>query len=331
MKIFCILMSWVVASILSSCASGRLSESGPSIVEKGGAKLYEFNVGNSRFLMNPINGARLMSWDISQRGEDRSVIYWPKDGPFGGNLEKVMGGAPILFPFSGSSFVDGKEGIWKAPSGKIYPMKKHGFANGGKFEIVSCNSDSILLKFVPDDYSKKAYPFDYEFYVSYKFGSNSYIVEMTLVNNGDENLPWGVGYHPYFAMPWNSGETHADYRLSIDCDGAEYVKSDGTFAKAEDFRKYMTFDSPKLASRIHTSLRSGTVKFGPKSGLEDIEIVVNGGLKPPNSATIVTWGRPMESPFWCVEPWIVPPASASKALQSVAPHSRGVFKVEVKL
>ncbi len=333
LKFFSLSFAIVATLFLTSCGMKKYEESKPIIEEKNGVKLYKFKVGDSVFVMNPVDGARLMTWDVvPAKGESRSVVYWPKDAPVGGNLEKVGGGASILFPFSGSSFVDGKPDIWKTPTGKICPMKKHGFANGGKFEVVACSGDSIDLKFVKDEYSKKAYPFGFDFYVSYKFFPKSYILEMTMENREDIDLPWGVGYHPYFTVPWKKGKTHADYRMLIDCNSAMYINNNnGEFTPANDFRENMSLDSKKPVARIHGDLRSGVVKFGLKDGSDDITIIMDDDAKSYSTATVVTYGKPMESPFWCVEPWIVPPASASKALQKVPARGQKTFKIEVKL
>lgn len=302
----------------------------PRIIHKDGAKLYEFRVGDSEFLMNPEEGALLMSWKVRRAdGSFREVVYWPKDGPARGNIETVKGGAPIFFPFSGISFAGGKANMWKTPTGEIRPMRKFGFTDNGKFEIVGVCKNEITLKFVHSDYSKKAYPFDFDLLVNYKFTPKSYTMQMTFVNKSDIALPWGAGTHPYMAMPWRANTTHADYRLVVDCQEAYYVDNEKGVLIQADF-KNKSFDNPAMAARIHTKLKSGVFKYGPKSGDDDVTITVNDGNAGP-TFSLVTWGKANESPFWAVEPWMVTPLSAGNNAPTVAPHSNGIFKVEVKI
>ena len=218
-----------LALICASCACVKNRDSGndccgapqPKIIENDGARLYVFNAGDSEFVMNPEEGALLMSWKVKRAdGSERDVVYWPDKNLVRGRIGTVHGGAPIFFPFSGVSFADGKANMWKTPTGEIRPMRKFGFTDNGKFEIVKVCPREILLKFVHSEYSKNAYPFDFDLLVSYRFTPKSYTLQMTFINKSDIALPWGAGTHPYMGMPWRKGETHADYRLVVDCQKA---------------------------------------------------------------------------------------------------------------
>ena len=307
------------------------AQDSPNIISKDGAKLYEFNVGKSRFLMNPEEGALLMSWHVKRAdGSERSVIYWPENGPVRGNITTVHGGAPIFFPFSGISFADGKANMWKTPTGQVCPMRKFGFTDNGKFEIVSVSADSIVVKFVHCEYSKEAYPFDFDLFVSYKFSPKSYTMEMKFQNKSDIALPWGAGCHPFVTMPWNKGEKHSDYRMLLDNDSACYVDNAKGVLLPVDELKEKCFGNIAMQGRIHTGLKSGILKVGPKNGKEDITFIINDGKVGP-TFTLVNWGKPDETPFWAVEPWMVAPLSAGNNAPTVPAHGEGVFKVEVSL
>ena len=73
-----------------------------------GQTLKRWRVGNSTFLAMPEKGARLMSWTITLGdGSVRDVLYWPENANLG-EIAKVRGGNPILFPFSARSFDRGE-------------------------------------------------------------------------------------------------------------------------------------------------------------------------------------------------------------------------------
>ena len=322
----------VLGVICPSCLSSKDSaQRAPEIISKDGAKLYQFNVGPSRFLMNPEEGALLMSWHVKRTdGLERSVIYWPENGPVRGDITTVYGGAPIFFPFAGISFADGKPNMWKTPTGQVCPMRKFGFTDNGRFEIVSVSPSDIVLKFIHSDYSKKAYPFDFDLFVHYRFFPKSYVLELKFENKSDIALPWGAGHHPFVTMPWNKGETHGDYRMLLDCGGAYYIdNAEGVLHRVEELGE-KCFGDKAMTGRIHSDLKSGIVKVGPKHGREDLTIIINDGKVGP-TFVLVNWGKPGETPFWAVEPWMVPPLAAGRNAPTIPAHSEGFFKVEVKL
>ena len=84
---------------------------------------YEIRGGESRRVLAPDQGARLLLWERA----GREVIRWPADANWQ-NILKVRGGDPILFPFIARHFVDGKKDLWRDAAGVVRPMPQHGFA-----------------------------------------------------------------------------------------------------------------------------------------------------------------------------------------------------------
>ena len=325
-SLLCALSIFAVSACVSREPSAKLS-----IVSRDGAKLYEFSVGNSTFLLNPEEGAQVLSWNYKRAdGSVRKVIYWP-DGVVRGSFgtePSVYGGAPVFFPFCGMSHDGQKPNFWKSPDGKILPMRKFGFSDNGRFEIVSVSDSDILLKFAENDYSKKAYPFKYDFFVYYKFRGDSYRVEFRLVNKGEIAIPWGVGYHPFFAMPWIDGTKHSDYRQIVDCAAAYLVLNNDGLLRPVAFDS-MSFGE-KSTARIHSSLRSPLVSVVCSKSDEKISLLLNDGKLDPRYC-IVNWGIPDETPFWAVEFWGVPPFAAGRNAPTVAPKSTEVCSLEISL
>ena len=319
----------VLTLLLAACASAPKAEM-PSIVSKDGAKLYEFRVGNSKYLLNPEEGAQVLTWNYTRPdGSVRKILHWPEGAVRGsfGTTPAVYGGAPVFFPFCGMSHDGAKPNFWKAPDGRSLPMRKFGFVDNGKFEVVSFSNDGILLKFIQNDDSRKSYPFKYDFYVRYRFGEKSYRTELILRNNDDIALPWGPGYHPFFNMPWVAGTKHADYRQIVDCAAAYLVLNDKGLLRPVAFDD-MSFGNASTA-RIHADLRSPCVKIVCDKSDEEITMILNGGKLEPYFC-LVNWGIPDKTPFWAAEFWVVPPFAAGRNAPKVAPHSTGVYSVEIR-
>jgi len=301
------------------------------IVEVNGVQLYKWNIGPSSYLVNPIDGARLLNWYISLAdGATRDIIYWPENAPLGGDkIGEVYGGIPVLFPFCGASFANGKKGFWKTPKGELREMKMHGYALDGTFEVIMTTDFGFTAKFLPSAKCMEAYPYDYEFTVNYRFSDLSLSCELSLVNNGSEKMPWGAGLHPYFTLPWHKGATRKDYRLLHDAKKACNILADGSFAPIGVEKN--SFGDVEMFNRIHTHLKTGIVKFGPKSGEEDITLKFGGGGKPDVGSCVVTWAESETAPYYCVEPWLSMPNTASSPRHFVEPKSQKSFLVEISL
>ena len=170
-----------------------------------GQTLTRWRVGNSTFLALPEKGARLMNWNVTLGdGSVRDVLYWPEQADFG-DVAKVRGGNPILFPFNGRCFDRGEIFFWRAADGVRRPIPIHGIARQGDFKVVHADARGFIAQFMPGDEARASYPFDYEFTVTYRFEPFGLMCEFALKNLGSEPLPWSAGHHFYFTVPWSEG------------------------------------------------------------------------------------------------------------------------------
>ena len=141
-----VLFTVVVCALGCACASKCCNK--PKVFTKDGAKLYQFKAGDSTFVMNPEEGCLLMKWNVKRAdGSVRPVLYWDEN-KVRGDITNVFGGAPIFFPFSGISFADGKANMWKTPRGEVVPVRKFGFIDNGKFEVVKATNNEIVARFI---------------------------------------------------------------------------------------------------------------------------------------------------------------------------------------
>jgi len=131
--------------------------------------LTRWRVGNSTFLALPEKGARLMNWNLTLGdGSVRDVLHWPENADFS-DFAKVRGGNPILFPFNGRCFDKGEIFFWRAADGVKRPIPIHGIARQGEFKVTWCDARGFTAQFVPAEEARAAYPFEYEFTVTYRF------------------------------------------------------------------------------------------------------------------------------------------------------------------
>ena len=300
--------------------------------EKDGKTFQRWRVGASTFTACMTLGARLMSWTIDFAGTRRDVIHWPENANWA-DYRRIRGGNPVLFPFMGRNFADGKKFFWKDPDGNVRPMPQHGFAVDGEFEIVESSASAVKCKFIPSASAREGYPFDYEFFVTYRFRELSLECDFELVNLGEKRIPWCAGHHFYFAMPWHKNLARKDYVLAIDAKKFWHHASDGKLVKADEPARPLSFGDLAICDLIYTKLKTNRVAFGPRGGEENIVVKVGENEIPSPWTTVVTWSETEDAPYYCVEPWMGAPNSPEhgNGLHWVEPGASEKFSVSVSL
>lgn len=302
------------------------------IVEFEGQNLYRWKIGASHFIASPERGARLMNWFLEMAdGSVRDILYWPENADMGEGFAHVRGGNPILFPFCGRNHVNGEVGLWKAPDGRVLPMENHGYARQGNFSIEDATDYGFTARFLPSAAAMAAYPYEYDFTVQYRFNEFSIACDLKLANKGGSPIPWSAGHHFYFKLPWHEGALRKDYRIECDAKKAFRIDERGKLQPADPVFP-SDFSDADLWNRINCKLKTNVVKFGPKSGEEDITVRIGESLKPDARTTLVAWTESDDSPFYCVEPWMgVPNSSENKGAHVVEPGSSQIFSVEISV
>ena len=125
---------------------------------------------------------------------------------------KYWGGhAPVLFPIVGA--LRNNRTLIK---GDWYEMGRHGFARRREFTVVEQREDAVVMQLCSDEETKKVYPFDFRFTVSYILTGSSITTEFKVENTGDEPMPYSVGGHPGFNLPIAEDEVFEDYDIVFD-------------------------------------------------------------------------------------------------------------------
>jgi len=120
--------------------------------------------------------------------------------------------APILFPIIGALkndtyFVEGKE----------YHLPKHGFFRNNEAVVLKRHeNDHLVFSLKFSEEILEAYPFKFEFEVSFILKGKSLEVKHEVFNLDEEPIYFSVGGHPAFNVPLFPGETYEDYYLEFD-------------------------------------------------------------------------------------------------------------------
>lgn len=120
--------------------------------------------------------------------------------------------APILFPWTGKL----KDGSF-THGGKTYKGGQHGFARDVEHTLLEAEGDTIRLELRPDEAMKaEKFPFDFVLTSTFRLDGKTLHHTLTVSNPGAEELRFGIGYHPAFAVPFDDAHKTTDYELRFD-------------------------------------------------------------------------------------------------------------------
>lgn len=298
-----------------------------------GHTILKWQVSASTFLALPEIGARLMNWNVTLGdGTFRDIIYWPELKSLD-DFHRIRGGNPILFPFNARTFDRGDIHFWRADDGVRRPMPMHGLARQGSFRLTRLDEGGFSAQFVPGDEAKAAYPYDYEFVVSYRFEPLGLFVELQLANLGRIPIPWSAGHHFYFTVPWTNGLTRDDYVLEVPATKTYKHHENGRLIDGPRLVARETLANHELIDTVHTGLRGHTFALTEAPSGQSLRFHTGFTNTTARDAAVVTWTQDDTVPFYCIEPWMGPPNSPENkvGLHHVGPGQTQKFTVEITL
>ena len=110
--------------------------------------------------------------------------------------KNVRGGVPVLFPSPGKLTGD----AWSY-AGKTGAMKQHGFARNLPWQVGHAGRDRATLHLASTDFTRAQYPWDFAVELAIALRDGALRIEQRVTNTGDAAMPFGFGFHPYFALP----------------------------------------------------------------------------------------------------------------------------------
>ena len=208
---------------------------------------------------------------------------------------------PVLFPIVGK-LKQNKTII----NGRTYEMNQHGFARDMDFEPITKldNFHSYVLKSNASTLVK--YPFEFALYVTYRTDGNKLTTIYKIVNEGDNNMPFGIGGHPAFKIDRDdlkNGEYYLEFEQDEEKIHFLYLV-DGLIGT--EYAKNVMLDKRKLPINPHSfdndalimkGLTSHGISLKKKSGDKTLLTMDFDGFQ-----YLAVWSKP-GAPFICIEPW----------------------------
>lgn len=246
--------------------------------------------GNLCFTVDTL-GAQMMS--IVKGG---TQYLWQGDPSY------WSGRAPTLFPFIGR--------LWNkcySYAGKVWDLDIHGFAKGKEFAVVEQSADCVVLSLSADADTRKRYPFDFNFEITYRLIKDTVEITYRVQNLGAETMPFGVGGHPGFNVPLQNGERFEDYYLEFTtaCQPDRIGFTPAVYLSGTDERYPLEDD--RIIRLKHALFEEDAIILKNMCREITLRSRVSGKyirVSYPDMAYLGLWHMPKtDAPYVCIEPW----------------------------
>lgn len=239
-------------------------------------------------LINPL-GAELSSLKDADGRElmtDADPTFW-------------SGRAPLLFPIVGR-LMDDKYRL----DGKEYPLPQHGFARKQDFALIDQAPDRAVFRLIDTEETRAVYPFAFRLDAAFTLHEASLVMDISVTNTGDTDMPASFGFHPAFAWPLPYGSTKEEHQITFADEEpgelAAIVK--GGWMDAERWETPVEGQVLELYDELFerdalvwNPVRSQSLSYGAFGGPQLV-------CDFPNTPALGLWMKP-GARYLCIEPW----------------------------
>ena len=246
---------------------------------------------------------------VSVKKSDKERLWQNPTGEWAGH-------APLLFPVCGHFGVK--------VDGVCYPIRAHGLAKRAEFDLVEKGDNFISLAFQSNDETRKEFPFDFIFTVTYRIVGDTLQVEYDVKNPATTPMYFACGCHEGYALDENVD----GYQIVFETQEklTHYPHNDDGYLTGEtqDYGTMQTFPLPRDVMQggltlIFKDVVSRKVQLMKKDKTPLVELSFDG------FSNLLLW-RAGDAKYICIEPWTNVPDVADKEDIEFS-QKEGVIKV----
>ena len=209
--------------------------------------------------------------------------------------------APILFPHAGK-VVDGKI----EAKGQIYESGQHGFARLMEHDFVEQSANTIVLELCANQETLAKFPYEFRLISTFTLEGDTVHHTLTVENLDNEVLPFGIGYHPAFTVPFDDKHVATDYELRFsETESPICINNLPTGLMHGDLYHLPTniqalpVDENLFANDSHcmVNLKSATLGLYEKGTGRGVVCNIQ------EFPYTLIWSKPGMPKFVCIEPW----------------------------
>ena len=241
-------------------------------------------------------GAELVSFKINgeekvHQGEnctdENGRIYWKRHWP-------------VLFPTVGKCKKN-----QTIINGRTYEMQQHGFARDMEFEPLTKLDNFHSYVFRSENKLIDKYPYEFSLTVTYRTDANKLTTIYKVVNEGDTDMPFGIGGHPAFKInreELDKGNYYLEFEEEEDKIHFLYLV-DGLIGT--EYAKNILENKKVVPLNANSFSNDAIIMKGLKSN--KVSLKNNGKTILTMDFTgfpyLAVWTK-SKAPFICIEPWM---------------------------
>ena len=207
---------------------------------------------------------------------------------------------PILFPHCGGL----TDGVMNA-KGNTYKYTKHGFAKEMAFSLAEQTENQLVLELTDSPETMEYWPYKFRLRSTFILEGDTLHHTLTVENRDEEEMPFGIGFHPGFAVPFDSEHKAEDYALCFDqVENPICMATPKGMISGETYRlgtniTAIPLDEELFAHDSHcmTGLQSKTLGLYEKDTGRGVVCSIK------HFPYCLSWSMPGVPQFVCIEPW----------------------------
>ena len=223
--------------------------------------------------------------------------------------------APILFPYAGKlseNRTTAKGVTWEnAP--------QHGFARTMEHRFVRQNEKKIVLELTDCEETYSKWPYHFRLESSFILEGDRLTHRLSVENLDEEKMPFGIGYHPAFTIPFDDRHSCEDYEFRFDIPQSPICIDcrPGGLISGKNYYLHANSDTIALHETLFandsfcmTNLTAKTLGIYEKGTGRGVECDISG------FPYCLIWSKPTwPMPFVCIEPWMSLPSAEGASTQ----------------
>lgn len=241
-------------------------------------------------------GAELVSFKINgeekvHQGEncidENGKVYWKRHWP-------------VLFPNVGKCKKN-----QTIMNGRTYEVQQHGFVRDMEFEPLTKLDNFHSYIFRSNKKLIDKYPYEFSLTVTYRTDENKLTTIYKVINEGDTDMPFGIGGHPAFKIDREQLDK-GNYYLEFEEDEEKIhflYLVDGLIGT--EYAKNIIVNKRVIPLNANSFINDAIIMKGLKSNkvsLKNAEKTIL-TMEFTGFPYLAVWTKPKE-PFICIEPWM---------------------------
>jgi aldose 1-epimerase len=213
---------------------------------------------------------------------------------------------PILFPHTGK--VCNNTIVAK---NQEFVAKQHGFAREMTHKYLDQTGDTVRFLLCDDAFTHSRWPYRFRLISAFRLEGCTLHHTLTVENQDELPMPYGIGYHPAFAVPFDRKHTAEDYvlrfsqmesPLCVSCLPQGLV-TDKCYSLGSNLTE-IAVDETLFANDSHcmVNLRSNTLGLYEKDTGRGVVCHIK------DFPYTLIWSKPGVPKFVCIEPWMSLPS-----------------------